>query len=948
MSDAAPHILICNERIVFRYGVDRILIELARTLVAEGWRVTIVCLRCERDVVRAITPHIRIVESAGGDLYQVESDCARFLDENWSKIEKEGPVDAIVCGGWPFFHVCALGERRGVPTVFIDAGSVPHDGLNENAMAAQRAVRRMRALSLPRFDRVLPISDFIKESQTIPDRSSSADVHVVRLGVDHLASKVFAASESLSRDEEFQIARLERLAARKTALILNLGRFEAEGYKNSPASFLLLRELLRRARDADGGDFCLLLLGRAEEIDVPQDLQSHVVCLGSPSDDALDRVMGLAHVGFSPSLWEGFNLPIGEMQILEKPVFAFNVGAHPEVVLHPWFLCATVAEAAEKIERALSGRLPHGVFDAARVSAYRERFAWRNATTAYRAHLLDAISRRKRRSRQNLLFVDVTNSSRDTANSGVVRVTRRLSAQLQAAGDARLLFVYWDADIGAYRFVAGAREGLLAAYHGPDAALGALAPWSETETTPEELLVRLPDAARRATLLLPEVVLDGQAARRIEWARRLGVRTAAILYDLIPIEFPQYCGEALRETFPSYIEALAQTDRVIAISGYSLECFKSYAARAGLEAPARMEVAWLPGQLAASKRVKTATPDKPSDVVSIVCVSTIEPRKNHRALLAAYRRLRKSAPGLPLSLTLIGNAYRGAEEFAEAVREAVAGDPTIRWLVAISDDELIEEMRRAAFTVYPSLVEGFGLPILESLWAAKPCICHDKGVMAELAAGGGCLSVDMTDVDALVSAMKALATDGPLLSRLAQEARGREIADWSDYARSVARLLWPDATATLDPAPERTEKARIEREANFWRHRLNGVGLLGEKAAPASSAPEPRAAESASIVPRVVTTRPTSVWARLFSRSRLTAQKLASSGLFDAEWYLSEYPDVREAGVDPLVHFVKFGHREGRSPGPNFDSQKYFAENPTIEGANLSPLEHYLANRGKR
>ncbi|WP_424363021.1 glycosyltransferase family 4 protein [Methylocystis parvus] len=948
MPVAVPHILICNERIIFRYGVDRILIEMARTLVAEGWSVTFVCLRCEQDVVHAITPHIRIVENTGGgDLYQVEADCARFLDENWKDIEGERPIDAIVCGGWPFFHVSALGERRGVPTVFIDAGSVPHDGLNGPAMAAQRAVRRMRALSLPRFDCVLPISDFIKESQTIPDRGSSAGVHVVRLGVDHLTAKVFAANEHLSREEDFQIRRLERLVARKTALILNLGRFEAEGYKNSPASFLLLRELLRRARDADGGDYCLLLLGHADEIDVPQDLRSHVICLGAPSDDALNRVMALAHVGFSPSLWEGFNLPIGEMQILGKPAFAFNVGAHPEVILHPWFLCATVAEAAEKIERALSERLPAGVFDAKRLSAYRERFTWRNATAAYRAHLLESLAERRQRSRQKLLFVDVTNSSRDTANSGVVRVTRRLSAQLQALGDARLFFIHWDAERHAYRFVSRERATLLAAYHGPDAAISTAAASTESEATPDDLLVRLPDAARRATLLLPEVVLDGEAARRVEWARRVGVETAAILYDLIPIEFPQYCGDALRETFPAYIEALTQTDRIIAISGYSLECLNAYAARAGIDVRAQMSVAWLPGQLAALKRVKTAATGKPSDAISIVCVSTIEPRKNHRALLAAYRRLRKSAPGLPLRLTLIGNAYRGADELAGFVREAVAQDPTISWLVAISDDELIREMRRAAFTVYPSLVEGFGLPILESLWAAKPCICHDKGVMAELAAGGGCLSVDMNDVDALADAMKALATDAVLRSRLAQEARGRVIADWSDYARAVSQLLWPDAAAPArNPAPAQIDRARVERDAYFLRHRLKGLGLLGGQSA-ATGALQARADEEAASDARLATQRP-SLWARLFAIKRLTARKVSSTGLFDAEWYLSQYPDVREAGVDPLIHFVKFGHWEGRSPGPGFDSKKYISENPTIKGANLSPFEHYLATRKER
>ncbi|QGM96092.1 glycosyltransferase family 4 protein [Methylocystis parvus] len=953
MSSSPRHILICNERIVFRFGVDRILIELAKTLAADGWRVTFACLRCEREVVRAISPHIHIVEAGHGGLFEVEAACGRFLEEQWEEIEQDAPVDAIVCGGFPFFHVAAFGERRGVPTIFIDAGAVPHDGLSEAQIAAQRAVRRLRALSLPYFDRVLPISDFIEQSQTIPDRGSRAGVEKIPLGVDHLAGKVFASKGGLSQEERSQIERLEMLIARKNALVLSLGRFEGAGYKNSGASFLLLRELLRRARDSDGVDIRLLVLGKTQEIDVPADLQDHVICVGTPSDEALTRIMGLAHVGFSPSLWEGFNLPIGEMQILGKPVFAFNVGAHPEVILHPWFLCASVAEAAEKIERALTGRLPGRAFNQARIEDFRARFTWRRTNDAYRAQLLDAIAGKRKRERQKLLFVDVSNASRDTANSGVVRVARRLSARLQARDEAALFFVYWDIDRQDYRFVAGERENLLKVYHGPRAVIGALALAGGVEETPAAMLARLPDSPeRRATLLLPEVVLDGEAANRIDWARRRDIQTAAILYDLIPIEFPQYCGEALRETFPSYVEALASTDSLIAISAYSLDCFRAHADSHALDVTARTAVAWLPGQLAALKRVKGPAPGAKGKTVSIVCVSTIEPRKNHQALLAAYRQARKSAPQLDLRLTLIGNLYRGAEDLADLIRKAMAEDPTIKWRVAIPDDELIAEIHESAFTVYPSLVEGFGLPILESLWAGKPCICHDKGVMAELAAGGGCLAVDVNDARALAAAIEMLATDESLQSRLAKEARAREISDWSDYASEISRLLWPGAVSSEAEAAQPKqgiERKTVEREAYYLRHRLNGIGLLGERTPPPHMAPEPPRAQEVVPSPAVIASPPRISWfAQLMPGRRLTIRKVRASGYFDKEWYLGKYPDVREAGIDPLDHFVKFGHREGRSPGPGFDAANYLAENPGIRGAELSPFEHFLAFRRKR
>ncbi len=72
------------------------------------------------------------------------------------------------------------------------------------------------------------------------------------------------------------------------------------------------------------------------------------------------------------------------------------------------------------------------------------------------------------------------------------------------------------------------------------------------------------------------------------------------------------------------------------------------------------------------------------------------------------------------------------------------------------------------------------------------------------------------------------------------------------------------------------------------------------------------------------------------------AAELGSSGLFDPAWYLAAYPDVGQAGLDPLGHFVWFGWREGRLPNPYFDSAWYLATNPDVIAAGLNPLLHYL------
>ena len=144
---------------------------------------------------------------------------------------------------------------------------------------------------------------------------------------------------------------------------------------------------------------------------------------------------------------------------------------------------------------------------------------------------------------------------------------------------------------------------------------------------------------------------------------------------------------------------------------------------------------------------------------------------------------------MPLRLILVGNGYTGAEVLADWVREAARRDERIEWRGAISQPELEAEFTRASFTVYPSFAEGFGLPVLESLWMGKPCICYEHGVMSELAADGGCMMVDITDSTELSMAMERLCSDRALIEVLCRQATAREIMTWPSYGDAIGRRL---------------------------------------------------------------------------------------------------------------------------------------------------------------
>jgi hypothetical protein len=71
--------------------------------------------------------------------------------------------------------------------------------------------------------------------------------------------------------------------------------------------------------------------------------------------------------------------------------------------------------------------------------------------------------------------------------------------------------------------------------------------------------------------------------------------------------------------------------------------------------------------------------------------------------------------------------------------------------------------------------------------------------------------------------------------------------------------------------------------------------------------------------------------------------EIAGSGVFDEAWYCDAYPDVAACPLDPLVHFIRYGWREARDPGPLFSVQHYLAVHPDVAAAGANPLAHYLA-----
>jgi len=777
-------IQICNERLVPRFGVDRLLVLLARQLAQSGHKVSFSCLRCDRAMLAAISQDVEVLELPTGlDIMAAENAVLTLAQQKW----QEQSPNVVVTGGWPFFQAAVRASRFGIKSLFIDAGAVAQDGLPDSVAPGQQELRRIRQLTLPFIDRVLPISDFIRVSQSEPDRGSALGVRTVLLGGDHMSLGTFHG-DGRSHDPDL-LAKLQARVNAGEMLLLCLGRFESQGYKNSAAAYELLR-LVQKELPA----IRLLILDAGEDCKIPPDVQSLVIALGTPDDHTLQEVMQLCRAGVSMSIWEGFNLPVAEMQWLDRPAFALNIGAHPEIIAHPWLLSDSVAEMAAKVTAFSQGNGPPDLPE--RFAVFRSRHPWARTLSIWEKEIVKLASEpvngaevpgNLHRAKRTIL-IDVSNASRDPANPGVIRVTRRLSSVLKQREELEIAFVAWNKNTGNYMFLEKKRQNILHTFGGPEDGPGLLATCRPDLKVEDFVRAVALAQSRPPVLFMPETMLDEYAACRIDWARSRQLKSAALLYDLIPVFHTDLCDPNVSEIFPSYLEALVRADAVWSISQSTLGELRRYVADKGSALPDVLDAVILPGQFGELPRSQREYPEVTGEI-RILCVSTLEPRKNHLRLLQAFQALRHGRPDLPVRLVLVGNRYAAAPEIADQVQEASRRDPQIEWCGITDDARLGNEFARAAFTVYPSLVEGFGLPILESLWMGRPCLTHFSGVMKELAGEGGCMTADMTNVQEIKTALERLATDRDFRLHLVQEARDRNIATWHDYGADIADRL---------------------------------------------------------------------------------------------------------------------------------------------------------------
>lgn len=269
-----------------------------------------------------------------------------------------------------------------------------------------------------------------------------------------------------------------------------------------------------------------------------------------------------------------------------------------------------------------------------------------------------------------------------------------------------------------------------------------------------------------------------------------------VVHDIIPRLFPEYRKTLSQSWYWKMVEkGVVKADNIVTTSEHTkndivreLHISENNISVASLDAAPQFHQIISPERVAVVLKKYNLSPKY------IYHGGGLEIRKNTEKLLRAYALLSAgneegaAIPPLVISGKIFDTKNKLATDIVGLVRE-LRLEKKVKLLGFVPDEDLPALYRGALFFVYPSLYEGFGLPVLEALCQNVPVLTSQNSSLPEVA-GKAALYVDPTDIQAIASQLKRLLTDETLRATLVSESAPQAARfDWGRFVQKILTTL---------------------------------------------------------------------------------------------------------------------------------------------------------------
>jgi glycosyltransferase involved in cell wall biosynthesis len=337
------------------------------------------------------------------------------------------------------------------------------------------------------------------------------------------------------------------------------------------------------------------------------------------------------------------------------------------------------------------------------------------------------------------------------------------------------------------------------------AALGLLAPIRTNDSPKVEL--------RRVSALSPQSLYVCMGSiwkypQVLSFAKQhsaQGQGVVQMVYDLIPVVHPEYYAPAESREYETWLaEAFDYVRGFACISQWTANDLQKFAARSKRNIKTRV-VPLAHEFYGFDRSANIALPIELSSLDGkrfVLCVGTIETRKNGVNLLKAWREFADELGDRMPLLVFAGKYGKGGE----LVQKMLERDSVLAQLVRLehapSDRQLAWLYRNCMFTVFPSTYEGWGLPVGESAWFGKYCVASNATSVPEVC-GDLLQYVDATSIESIKAGISEVLVDAAALRARESTIEQAELRSWASVADDMYAYLTSEAAPASLPSNSR-------------------------------------------------------------------------------------------------------------------------------------------------